>query len=155
MNVEDEYGVIGFTAAGGTYGRAGGRSGGYGYYEGGVEELSISPRQRLDDVAAYTASLRFGATDCALPALYATAKGLEFDAFVILTDNETWAGATHPAVALQDYRNKFVSDAKQVVVGMTATEFSIADPSDPMSLDVVGFDASTPQIISEFISGTI
>lgn len=155
MNVEDDYGIIGFTAGGGTYGRAGGRSGGYGYYAGGVEELSISPRQRLDDVARYTDGLRFGATDCALPMLYASAKGLEFDAFVVITDNETWHGSTHPATALKDYRKKFVSDARQVVVGMTATKFSIADPKDPLTLDVVGFDAATPQIISEFIAGTI
>lgn len=155
MNVENDYGIIGFTAAGGTYGRTGGRSGGHGYYEGGVEELNLSPRQRLDDAVDAIARLRFGATDCALPMLYATAKGLEFDAFVVITDNETWHGATHPAVALQDYRNKFVADARQVVIGMTATDFTIADPTDPLTLDVVGFDAATPQIISEFISGTI
>jgi 60 kDa SS-A/Ro ribonucleoprotein len=155
MNVEDDYGIIGFTAGGGTYGRAGGRSGGYGYYKGGVEELSLSPRQRLDDAVNSIARLNFGATDCALPMLYATAKGLEFDAFVVITDNETWHGNTHPAVALQDYRNKYVADARQVVIGMTATDFTIADPTDPLTLDVVGFDSATPQIISEFIAGTI
>jgi len=151
MNVEDDYGVIGFTAGSPTYGRGSG----HGWYEGGVEELKLSPRQRLDDAANYMDSLNFGATDCALPMLYASAKGLEFDAFVVITDNETWHGQTHPAKALKDYRRKFVPDARQVVVGMTAHNFTIADPKDPLAMDVVGFDAATPQIISEFISGTI
>jgi len=33
---------------------------------------------------------------------------------------------------------------------MTSNGFTIADPSDPLSLDVVGFDTSTPSIIAEF-----
>ena len=33
---------------------------------------------------------------------------------------------------------------------MTSTGFSIADPKDIGMLDVVGFDTSAPQIISEF-----
>jgi 60 kDa SS-A/Ro ribonucleoprotein len=40
-----------------------------------------------------------------------------------------------------------------VVVGMTATEFSIADPSDPGMLDVAGFDAAVPSLVSQFARG--
>jgi 60 kDa SS-A/Ro ribonucleoprotein len=40
-----------------------------------------------------------------------------------------------------------------VVVGMTATGFSIADPSDPGMLDVVGFDGAVPSLITEFARG--
>lgn len=40
-----------------------------------------------------------------------------------------------------------------VVVGMTATKFSIADPSDPRMLDVAGFDAAVPSLISQFARG--
>jgi 60 kDa SS-A/Ro ribonucleoprotein len=36
---------------------------------------------------------------------------------------------------------------------MTATEFSIADPSDAGMLDVVGFDTATPQLITDFSAG--
>jgi 60 kDa SS-A/Ro ribonucleoprotein len=39
------------------------------------------------------------------------------------------------------------------VVGMTATQFSIADPKDAGMLDVVGFDGATPNIISSFAKG--
>ena len=45
--------------------------------------------------------LPFGGTDCALPMLYATRKRLPVDAFVVMTDNETWAGNIHPVEALR------------------------------------------------------
>jgi 60 kDa SS-A/Ro ribonucleoprotein len=40
--------------------------------------------------------------------------------------------------------------AKLVVVAMTSNGFSIADPNDGGMLDVVGFDAATPEVISSF-----
>ena len=42
-----------------------------------------------------------------------------------------------------------------VVVGMTSNGFSIADPSDPGMMDVVGFDASAPNLISAFSRGEL
>ncbi|MEZ4633118.1 MAG: vWA domain-containing protein [Deinococcales bacterium] len=65
--------------------------------------LNISPRQRLDDVLKITSNLPFGGTDCALPMQYALANKLEIDAFIVLTDNETWFGKQHPAQALREY----------------------------------------------------
>ena len=38
-----------------------------------------------------------------------------------------------------------------VVVAMTSTGFSIADPEDGGMLDVVGFDAAGPQVIADFV----
>jgi 60 kDa SS-A/Ro ribonucleoprotein len=46
-------------------------------------------------------------------------------------------------------------DTRQVVVGMTATEFTIADPADKLSMDVVGFDASAPNVIADFVRGEL
>lgn len=119
----------------------------------GLSELSISPRQRLSDAVKKAADLPFGGTDCALPMLYALDKGLEVDLFTVYTDSETWAGDIHPHQALKKYREQTGIDAKLVVVGMTATNFSIADPDDAGMLDVVGFDTATPQLISEFAKG--
>lgn len=117
-----------------------------------IKELVISPRQRLDDVVRYLGGLPFGGTDCALPMIYAEQKKLDVDAFCIYTDSETWAGNVHPKQALASYRAKMDKPAAaQVVVGMTATEFTIADPADPRTLDVVGFDLQTPEAISAFI----
>jgi len=112
--------------------------------------IDITPRQRLDDVVRAVSSLEFGGTDCALPMLWALESRVDADAFVILTDNETWAGAIHPAQALQNYRVQTGIPAKLIVVGMTSSGFSIADPDDAGMLDCVGFDTATPQVISDF-----
>lgn len=146
MNVEPNYHVIGFTG-----------SGRYSMWSDrgksdikDVKALDISPRQRLDDVVRYVDRLDFGTTDCALPALYAAANDMAIDKIVIYTDNETWDGGVHPAKALEMYRQKSGIQTKQVVVGMVSNGFSIADPDDPLSLDVVGFDTATPQVVSQF-----
>lgn len=112
--------------------------------------LNISPRQRLDDVIAATSCLEFGHTDCALPMLYAMEQSLPVDTFLVYTDNETWFGEVHPWQALEEYRRKMRIPAKLVVVGMVSNGFTIADPNDSGMLDVVGFDTSTPQVITEF-----
>jgi 60 kDa SS-A/Ro ribonucleoprotein len=38
---------------------------------------------------------------------------------------------------------------------MLANKFSIADPLDAGMLDVVGFDTSAPQLMSDFAAGTL
>jgi 60 kDa SS-A/Ro ribonucleoprotein len=150
---EDRYEVVGFFAGKG--GWKTGAKGQWGYGEQGLTPLSISPRQRLDDVIKTVHNLPFGGTDCALPMLYALAKEREVDTFVIYTDSETWAGGVHPVQALQDYRAASGIDARLVVVGMVSNGFTIADPSDSGMLDVVGFDTATPQLISDFARGTL
>jgi 60 kDa SS-A/Ro ribonucleoprotein len=92
-----------------------------------------------------------GGTDCALPMLYATAQRLKVDAFCVFTDNETWAGDIHPYQALEQYRHELGIAAKLVVVGLTATEFSIANPDDAGMFDVVGFDTAAPAVMADFI----
>ena len=44
-----------------------------------------------------------------------------------------------------------MSDAKAVVVGMTSNGFTLADPNDRGMLDVVGFDATVPAVIADFV----
>ena len=85
--------------------------------------------------------------------LHAIEQRLEVDTFVIYTDNETWSGKVHPHQALRRYRECSGIDARLIVVGMTSTGFSIADPDDPGMLDVVGFDAAVPSLITEFARG--
>ena len=96
--------------------------------------------------------MRFsGSTDCALPMLDAMECGIEADAFVVITDNETWYGDVHPSEALNQYRKKTGINAKMIVVAMEGNHFSIADPKDPGMIDVVGFDASLPKVVEEFL----
>ena len=110
----------------------------------------VHAKGSLDGVVRATAGLPFGPTDCAQPMLYALKRRLTVDCFVVLTDNETWCGAVHPAEALRRYRAELNPAAKLCVVGMTATGFSIADPGDAGMLDVVGFDAAAPAVLSRF-----
>jgi 60 kDa SS-A/Ro ribonucleoprotein len=113
--------------------------------------LSISPRQRLDDVLRTVSGLPFGGTDCAQPMLWAMKNRVPVDAFMVLTDSETWAGNVHPVQALREYRQRMGIAAKLIVVGMVASQFTIADPNDAGNLDVIGFDTATPQLIGDFV----
>lgn len=122
-------------------------------FSGGFVPVDVSPRRRLDDNLRALAGMPFDRTDCAAPMLWATANNVQADTFVIYTDNETWAGQIHPFQALRQYRERTGIDARLVVVGMTSTGFTIADPSDPGMLDVVGFDTSAPQVMSAFSAG--
>jgi 60 kDa SS-A/Ro ribonucleoprotein len=150
---EERHEIVGFYAGPG--GWSTGRKSRWGFANDGLSPLAIGPRQRLDDAVRAVTDLPFGGTDCALPMLYAGAQEREVDVFVIYTDSETWAGDVHPAQALADYRRASGIDARLVVVGMVSNGFSIADPADPGMLDVVGFDAATPQLISTFASGAL
>ena len=116
-----------------------------------ITPLSLSPRMRLDDVCRQLAVIPMGGTDCALPMLWATANKIPVDLFCVYTDSETWAGNVHPTQALKEYRQKLGIPAKLVVVGMVSNGFTIADPADGGQMDVVGFDTSTPTIISDFV----
>lgn len=123
------------------------------WFGGGITEVGLSTRRRLDDVVRETAGLPMGGTDCALPILWAIAQKRVYDAFVVMTDSETWAGAVQPMDALRTYRQQVNPKARLIVVGMTSTGFTIADPNDAGCLDVVGFDASAPRLMGDFIGG--
>lgn len=145
MATEPQTMTVGFTGGGW----------GYGYKQdpNNLTVLNLSPRQRLSDAVRSVSGLPLGSTDCALPMLYATKNKLSVDTFVIYTDNETWHGLIHPYQALKQYRDSSGINAKLIVVGMTATEFSIADQNDTGMLDVVGFDPAVPSLITEFSKG--
>ena len=116
----------------------------------GVMPLTISPRQRLDDVVKTVSALPMGGTDCALPMRWAMENKVSTDVFVVYTDSETWAGDIHPVQALRQYRERTGIPAKLIVVGMISNAFTIADPDDAGMMDVVGFSTATPQIMADF-----
>ena len=117
-------------------------------------DLGISPGMALDAVMKKTSNVAFGGTDCSLPMEWALKNKVEVDHFCVITDNETWAGHSHPHQALKSYRDSTGIDAKVSVIGMTATEMTIADGS-PNMLDVVGFDTNAPRVLTDFSAGRI
>lgn len=119
----------------------------------GISVLNLSAKDSLDTTIRKVSSLPFGGTDCALPMLWAMKNKVEADAFVIYTDNESWAGEIHVSQALEMYRKQTGIRAKLIPVGLTATQFTVGDPNDAGTLNVVGFDTAAPQIMSDFIRG--
>lgn len=112
--------------------------------------LCITPSDTFRGAAQKAQDNNFGRTDCSLPMVHATKGKLDVDCFVVLTDNETYAGKVHPSQALQTYREKSGIPAKLIVVGMTSSGFTIADPTDAGMLDVVGCDSNLPTLVSRF-----
>lgn len=149
MNVESNYEVIGFTPGG--FSASGSKYG----YGSSVKSLAISPKMRITDVIRYMDKQGFSGTDCALPMLYAEANNIGVDSFSVYTDNETYQGTIHASQALKQYRSKTGRNSRLAVVGMTATNFTIADPKDRGMMDVTGFDSAAPEIMSQFFQGNI
>ena len=118
----------------------------------------IRPEMTIQDAIKAT-DVPFGATDCALPMTEAlkmyTRSGVGIDVFCVYTDSETYAPTVHPQVALEEYRRVTGIDAKLIVIGMVANQLTIADPKDKNTLNLAGFDTSTPELISMFVRGLI
>ena len=145
--VEPDHYILGFTSGSGR-----------GMWGGGpsvMADLGISGKSTLGSAVRKVSGLPFGGTDCSLPMLHAMEQRIEVDTFIVLTDSETYAGRMQPSEALKRYRQKMGIDARLVVVGMTSTGFTIADPRDAGMLDVVGMDTATPGIISDFSQGNL
>lgn len=123
-------------------------------FDTSTHAFSITKKQRLDDLLK-SWSKWGGGTDLSLPVAYALKKKLEVDAFVIMTDNETWAGKEHPVQALYQYRKQINPNAKLIVMATSANGGTICDPGDPLSMGVAGFDAAAPQLVCEFIKGEV
>jgi 60 kDa SS-A/Ro ribonucleoprotein len=119
-----------------------------------IWHVDITPQDRLDRACAAVVHDAQG-IDASLPMMDALDRQLAVDAFVIITDNETWTGEQHPAQALDRYRRQTGIAARLVVIAMAAGECSIADPNDAYQMNVAGFDASVPAVVSDFIRGRL
>ena len=123
--------------------------------------LAPSSRNRLtrgmtlQQALVATHGMNFSSTDCVLPIQHAIKHNLQIDAFIVITDNETYAPNEHPQNALIRYRELTGITAKLIVLGMTGNCFTIADPTDRNTLNLAGFDTSTPEIASMFMRGEI
>lgn len=132
-------------------------NGGYSYRGGGAEltDLGISARTELNTAMNKVKKNNFGGTDCAQPMVWALENNIEIDTFVVITDNETWAGTIKPSQAIVKYRKETGIEARLAVLGVASTGFSIADPKDAGQMDFVGFDSNAPRVLADFSAGRI
>ena len=93
-----------------------------------------------------------GGTNISLTFKHAMEKNIKnIDAFVILTDNETYLGE-HPFRVFDDYKRVHNSHCKLVYAAMNATQSTLIHPNnDGNSMDIVGWSNDVPKVISEFI----
>lgn len=113
-----------------------------------LKDLKITDKDDLNSVLQKTRNQNFGATNPSL--LMKKSSGI--DHFVVITDNEVNSGS-NLATEVQRYRARTGRKGTMTVMGMTATEFSLADPNDSKMLDVVGFDSAAPKVVTDFMKG--
>jgi 60 kDa SS-A/Ro ribonucleoprotein len=124
-------------------------------FDHGIRDLGVTAKDSILDATEKVSINNGGGTDASLLMTWALKKKIQVDTFVVLTDNETWAGKIQPVQALEKYRQATGIGAKLIVVGMTSSGFTIADPNDAGMLDVVGFDGATPALMAKFAKGEI
>lgn len=126
------------------------------YFIGGFAtqfvDLKISTSDRLD-AAMKKCQRSFGGTDTTVAIDYAQKHKYGVDAFVVITDGETWAGDQHTSQALESYRRKMGLDTKLIVINMVTNHTRITNPTDAGSLDIVGFDTSVSTVMHAFLGG--
>lgn len=120
-----------------------------------MQVTNISDTDSLATVTKKIDMLPASYTNLSLPMTSALDSKSEIDTFVILTDNEVNGGAMKPSQALVKYRKAMGIDARLAVVGMVASDFTIADPQDKGQLDFVGFDSNAPRVLTDFSAGRI
>jgi len=115
-----------------------------------VHEIGICAGMRLAEATRLACESCGDGTDISQAVQYAINNKLSVGGVIVMTDNEVNTGR-HPAQAIKEYRQRFVPDARCVMLATTATSFTCNDPNDKYGLDVVGFDTSVPSVISDFI----
>jgi 60 kDa SS-A/Ro ribonucleoprotein len=127
------------------------------YIAGFATKLVEIPVTKKDKLTAVAQKFQrdFGGTDTNVAIEDAQNRKMKVDCFVVYTDGMTWAGNSHTCKALEKYRQKMGIPARLIVCNMVSSDVTIADPADAGSLDVVGFDTATPEIISSFASGSL
>ncbi|HHP7232357.1 MAG TPA: TROVE domain-containing protein [Xenococcaceae cyanobacterium] len=117
--------------------------------------LKISRRDSFSSALKKANSHNFGATDASVAYDWAIKNKFKADVICFWTDNESWAGRKHPAVALKEYRQKINSDVKAVYITLAPYGISLVDSQDSNSWDLAGFDPGIPRLIQMLAMGEL
>lgn len=118
-------------------------------------DVKLSKHTSLTEAAEIARKVNGGGTDTSLPFVYALKNNITFDAFVTLTDNETWAGIRSPLARMQQYTSTVNSDAKFLNMAFTANSVTDIDPKANNMMEMCGIDTSFPVIMNRFVDGKI
>lgn len=121
------------------------------WFDTQLQKPTIGRRSSIDEVLRK--SPNGGGTDCAQPLIHAANTLNSYDAIIILTDSETWAGNQHALDVLNSYRRNVNKDVKVIEVALVANPHSIMPGDDANLLRVVGFDASVVSLINKYLTG--
>ena len=119
----------------------------------GLTDVSdvIDANASLPTVLAAVQRSNWGSTDISMGILEALKFKRKYDAFVVITDNDVNSGIK-PDEAMRQYRDGLKLPAtKLIVVATQACNYTIANPLDPLMLDMCGFDSHGPKILQDFI----
>jgi 60 kDa SS-A/Ro ribonucleoprotein len=114
-----------------------------------VHASQITRHSRLKDITRMRPN--GGGTDLSVPYAWAARQRMPVDGFVILSDMESWAGWLHCVQAYAQYMRTMNRTPRNVAVAMCPSGYTIADPGDENTLQVAGFDASLPRLITGFV----
>lgn len=118
-------------------------------FDTGIVKPTFGRRNSVDEVLKNIP--HGGGTDCAQAFVHALATKTKYDAIVILTDNETWAGNRHGLELLNQYRKEINKDVKVVELAMVSNPTTNLPVDEKNVLRVVGFDATVTEVISTFL----
>lgn len=119
------------------------------WFDTNIVPTKLGRRSSIDEILRN--SPHGGGTDCAQPLVYAANSLESYDAILILTDSETWAGPRHGFEVLQSYRKNVNRDVKVIEIALTATGHSTMPADDKNLLRVVGFDASVIDVVNAYL----
>lgn len=119
------------------------------WFDTAIRNPTLGRRSSLDEVLRNSPT--GGGTDCAQPLVYAANKLEKYDAIIILTDSETWAGPRHGFEILASYRKNVNADVKVIEIALTATGNTTMPSDDKNLLRVVGFDSSVIDVVNAYV----
>ncbi|KAL6738149.1 hypothetical protein Aduo_011728 [Ancylostoma duodenale] len=93
-------------------------------------ELPFRGDWTISKIEDYMNGMKFGATDCALPMLWAKKKNKKFDVFVVYTDCETW-------------------------FGKVLHYFCLTVSVQYYPILRLGFDSAVPTLLADFVNGEV
>lgn len=119
------------------------------WFDTTLKNPTFGRRSSIDEVIKN--SPRGGGTDCAQAFVHALNTKTKYDAILILTDSETWAGQAHGLDLLNKYRGSINKDVAVIEVALAANPHTTLPIDDKKVLRVVGFDASVTEVINSYL----